>query len=260
MSEKTTPEFIGTRHSIKPGCGEKSAEGFFGLSEKGVELARARARELLERLQQAEDGTVFAFMGATEMERTKATIRVYEDEIRRIVTEDNIHDIDVFGESEYDHTQSIGDNVRNITAELASRADRKAFISFPLQMNEFKLKDRWQNPDQSWASEYAQKIFAENDYDNARVVEAWLQNQGHLDGLEGPNPQVVAEEQFAGIDRIKDFVGKLLPDRPVVVGFVGHTPNLEALNVYLQNGGRVDVEGFEKTGRKIFGETDIIES
>jgi phosphohistidine phosphatase SixA len=62
-----------------------------------------------------------------------------------------------------------------------------------------------------------------------------------------------------GLKRINGFITKFLQNRPVTIGFVGHTPNIEALAIYLANNGIVDLEGFEKIGGKSFAEADVMQ-
>ncbi len=263
MSEQFSeiPEFVGTRHSIKPNrnIGEKSAEGYFGLGEKGVELAKKRAGDILESLEASENGTVMAFIGATEADRTKATVRVYGDEASRLVAERNVPDVEVIGEGDWQNDLGFSENIQKISERISASPDKKYLLAFPLQMKEFRLAERWQNPDGSWASEYAEKIFRENGFDNKKVIEAWLTNQGQMDGLTGPNPKEVAEEELAGVRRAQGFVQKLLPNHPIKIGFVGHGPNIDALAIYLANNGEVNLEGFQKIGSRPFDETDMIE-
>ena len=46
-------------------------------------------------------------------------------------------------------------------------------------------------------------------------------------------------------------------DRPISIGMVGHSWNLDALATYLANDGKVTPEGFEKIGGKLIGETQL---
>jgi len=262
MSERFTPsESFVTRHSIQPNrkAGEKSAEQYFGISEAGVELAKKRARGMLESIKQAEEGTVLAFIGASEADRTKATIRIYGDELARLVDDEGNEDIQVLTQDDIDSEARMAQNIQHFADIINSNPKKKFVIATPLYLKELKLQDRWQNPNGHWASEYSKKIFEDNNYDNQAVLEEWLKNQGRLEGLVGPNPKTVAEEELAGLTRIKEFVAKFVPNRPIQTGFVGHTPNIEALAIYLANDGRVDTEGFEKIGGKSFSESEMIE-
>lgn len=263
MSEQfsQTPEFVGTRHSIKPDTrvGEKSAEGYFGLSERGVELARKRAGDILKSLEDSDNGTIMAFIGATEAERTKATVRVYGDEILKLTREKGNPNIEVISESDWQKELGFTENIQKIANKITNNPNTKYLLAFPLQMKEFRLQDRWQNPDGSWASEYAKGIFEESGFDNQKVIESWLVNQGKINNLTGPNPKEVAEEELAGVERARRFVEKLIPERPVKMGFVGHGPNIDALAIYLANNGIVDLKGFQKVGKEPFDETDMVE-
>jgi hypothetical protein len=263
MSERFSmpPESIGTRHSIRPNrqAGEKSDEKYFGLSERGVELAKERAADILSSLEDSEPGTVMAFIGATEADRTKATTRVYGDEISRLVQEQERQDIRVITEDVWKSDAGVSENVQSIAREVGDNPNTKYLLTLPLQMKEFRLQERWQNSDGSWANEYAKKLFEDNNFDNQKVIETWLSSQGELGDLRGPNPAEVAEEELSGLARAKDFITKLIPNRPIRVGFVGHGPNIDALAIYLANEGKVDLDGFRKIQSRPFGETDMID-
>src|SRR3990170_8423329 len=85
-----------TRHSIRPKEGDQESPDFEGVSEKGVELAKQRASEILESLEQSENGTVMFMGGTSEIARTKSTALIYGNEIRNIVLEQKRNDILVF--------------------------------------------------------------------------------------------------------------------------------------------------------------------
>ena len=55
-----------TRHSIKPTANDKESEKYKGLSHKGVDLARVRAKDIIQDMEEAEAGTVM-FLGGLQM-------------------------------------------------------------------------------------------------------------------------------------------------------------------------------------------------
>ncbi len=65
-------------------------------------------------------------------------------------------------------------------------------------------------------------------------------------GIEGPDPNKVAEEYLAGIDRLKKFAQKHIGDRPIVIGAVSHRLDLDAAAVKLIAG-----EVNEETARQV---------
>ncbi|MFH0854021.1 MAG: hypothetical protein V1891_00810 [bacterium] len=58
MPEKIGGEFFAARHTIKPKGEDKESLEYKGASEKGVELGRERAKEVLEILEKSNEGTV----------------------------------------------------------------------------------------------------------------------------------------------------------------------------------------------------------
>ena len=254
-------DIYGTRHSSQANgrTNEESVEGYFELSEKGVELAKKRAGEILESLIQSEDGAVLAFIGASEAERTKSTIKVYSDEISRIIKDNEIPNVEVIDNHSFDEQAGITENIEKIANQINSQIERKFLVACPLFIKELRLQNRWQNKDKRWSSEYAEELFAKNNFNNQEILKEWLTNQGVNGDLKGPNPKELAEEELEGLRRINDFITKYVPNRPVTIGFVGHTPNIEALAIYLANDGIVNMEGFEKIGGKPFAETEVIQ-
>jgi hypothetical protein len=122
----------------------------------------------------------------------------------------------------------------------------------PLFIKQFKIGgDRWQNEDGSWASEYAEHLFKNANFDIQKIVEQL--NKDYRIGIEGAiNPEDLAKEQLVGIKRLQEFISKIFPGRDIVVGFVGHSPNLEILAQYLAKG--------EETGLQVaFPETGIMQ-
>jgi hypothetical protein len=254
-------DIYGTRHSLQTNrrIGENSVEGYSELSEKGVELAKKRASEILETLVQSEEGSVLAFIGASEAERTKSTIKVYGDEISRIIDDNKVPNVEVIDSRSFDEQAGVTEDIERIAKEINSQAKKKFLIACPLYIKELGLQNRWQNKDGSWSSEYAEKLFTENNFDNQEILREWLADQGEIGDLKGPNPKELAEEELEGLKRINGFIAKFIQNRPVTIGFVGHTPNIEALAIYLANEGIVDLEGFEKIGGKSFAEADVMQ-
>jgi hypothetical protein len=228
MNEKFIPDIIGTRHSLQAETrkNEKSSVEYFGLSESGVELAKQRASEILESLIQSKEGSLIAFVGSSETDRTKSTIRAYGDEISRLIKDKEISDIEVMDDSSFDTQAGVTENIQTLAEKVNSQPDKKFFIACPLFIKEMRLQDRWQNQDQNWSSEYAKELFTHNNFDNQKILTEWLLNQGIMGNLQGPNPKKVAEEEVDGIKRINTFISRFIKDRPITVGFVGHSPNI----------------------------------
>jgi phosphohistidine phosphatase SixA len=106
----------------------------------------------------------------------------------------------------------------------------------PLFIKQFKIGgDRWQNEDGAWSSEYAERLFKNANFDIQKIVEQL--NTEYRIGVEGAiNPEDLAKEQLAGIQRLQGFISKIFPGRDIVIGLVGHSPNLEILAQYLAEG------------------------
>jgi len=56
----------------------------------------------------------------------------------------------------------------------------------------------------------------------------------------------VAEDYMHGLQRLRSFVQKNAPGRPIVVGEVGHQWDMDAMVTYLGNRRAVNYEGYKK--------------
>lgn len=258
--EKYSDEFFAARHSIKPKGEDVESEQYPGISEKGVELARKKAMEVLKFLDASKEGTVMFIGGASDLIRTKSTAHVFGDEIKKIAQEHNRNDLLVLTEEDIvaGKEEGYSKKIKKLINQINNNPDKKVVISFPLFLKEFSLGfDKWMDKNGK-LTPFAEKLLQRNNNDDRESFKDWIQNKGIIDDLRGPNPIEVAQEQLKGIERLKKFISKYLPDRSSIVGSVGHGWNLDALAVYLANNGKIDLEGFKKIGGDAMSETQMI--
>ncbi|MFA6428439.1 MAG: hypothetical protein WCW02_02735 [Candidatus Buchananbacteria bacterium] len=251
-------KFFATRHSIKPKGEDLPSQKYQGISEKGVELAKERATELLADLQQEKPGTVMLLGAVSNQIRTKSTAEVYGDELKDLVEQKGIIDVMVFDRNDFDTKEGQNKKVDWLVKQIQDNADKKVMIDFPMFIKEFALNNNTWFTKEGNLTAYAAKLLEKNNNDEQAALRDWLDNQGQLDNLVGPKPQEIAEKQLQGIKRLSDFVHKFLPDREVIIGAVGHSWNLDVLAVYLGNKGKVDVKGYDKLGGQMITETQPI--
>lgn len=247
------------RHSKKPKGEDLESAQYKGISEKGVEMSKEKAEELLERLEQSADGTVMFIGGNSDMIRTKSTAKVYGDEMKKLVKESGDDNTMVLTEEDIrDEKNGVRGTIRKVQKLINSNPDKKFLIDFPLILNEFKMgKGRWMKDGDY--SPFTKKLLERNNNDEVACVKDWFANEGKIDDLEGPNPTEIAESHIAGIERLSEFAKKQISDRPIIIGMAGHSWNLDAVATYLANGGKVTPEGFEKTGGKMIAENQSVE-
>lgn len=257
--------FLG-RHSIKPDKktpGDPESKEYKGITEKGVELSRKKAKEILEFLDNAKEGTIMFIGGSSDQIRTKSTARVYGDEIKNVVREEGREDVLVLTKEDFSEISKDKDGngrgftkiIENLQKIVSENKDKKILIDFPLFLNELGM-DQWMD-DEGGFSEYTLKLLAENNNNHTEAVRSWIKNEGKLGNLQGPNPTEVASDHIKGIERLREFAKKYAQDRPVIIGATGHSWNLDALAAYLANNGVVNEEGFEKAGGKMIGESEM---
>lgn len=138
--------------------------------------------------------------------------------------------------------------VQEVIKKIEENPNKKIVVEFPLFIKEFAMGGRWADKKTGEYTDYTNALLAKYNKDDDKCLRGWIESEGHLDGLTGPNPTDVAKEHLQGAKRLHEFAEKYVKNRPVVVGSVGHSWNLDALAVYLANDGKVDLEGLEKVG------------
>ncbi len=246
-----------TRHSMRPDEGDSRSSDFEDISEKGVELARQRAKDILELLEQSEDGTVMFIGGISEIERTRSTATIYGDEIQNIVSKDKRDDILVLLPGDLEKIEGYSKKINYLVDQITSNPNKKIVIDFPIFIKEFSFVGDFTTKEGGWTP-YAQEMFRLNGDDDEKFLRGWLDNQGVIGDLKGPNPKEIAEKQLKGLERLREFVKKYSLDRSLIIGSVGHSWNLDALAIYLANKGEVTIEAFDKMRAKMIGETEMI--
>ncbi|MFA5967271.1 MAG: hypothetical protein WC805_02025 [Patescibacteria group bacterium] len=243
-NERFVPEtdFVMARHSKK---GKDSTE-YEGLSNEGVELAKQEASKWLGLLDNAEEGTVMWLGGASEQIRTKSTIRALTEEINNILSQRENNNIELIANDSIDFEKGFNKAIEELSEKINSSPDKKFIISAPLFIKEFSgEKNRWIGKDNEPIA-YYNELSKKCDGNEKEMLKEWLNNQGHLDGLEGPSPAQVAEEHLYGIKRLSDLAKEYIPNNPLIIGGVGQSVGLDALAIYLANDGKVNLEGYEK--------------
>jgi len=255
-------DFFAARHTIKPKGDDQESAEYKGASEKGVELGKERAKEVLRLLENAKDGTVVFISGASEAIRTKSLGNILGDEMKRIVQEEGRDDMIVMtpediAPKEFKNSKGYTDMVRETTEKIEANPDKKIIVEFPMFLKQFALgRERWVDENGNF-TEYTQSVLAKHNNDQTEALKDWIKNEGQLGELKGPNPTKVAEEHLEGIKRLQEFAQRHIPDRPLIIGAAGHSWNLDALAVYLANKGKVDIEGFEKVGGEMIKDAEL---
>lgn len=246
-----------TRHSMRPKEGDQESPDFEGVSEKGVELAKQRAREILKSLEQSENGTIMFMGGTSEIARTKSTALIYGNEMRDILLEEERDDILIFTLEDLKDINGYSNKVGFLVKKIADNPEKKIVIDFPLFIKEFSFVGDFTTEEGKW-TQYLREMLKRCGSDSEKFLRDWLDNQGVIGGLKGPNPKEIAEKQLAGLNRLREFVEKYISGRPLVIGSVGHSWSLDALAVYLANKGEVTAEAFDKMKAKMIGEAEMI--
>lgn len=246
-----------TRHSTRPKEDDPESSDFEDISKGGVELAKQRAREILESLERSENGTIMFIGGTSEIARTKSTALIYGNEIRNIVSEQRREDILVFMPEDLRKIEGYSNKLNYLVEQITVNPEKKIVIVFPMFIKEFSFVGDFTTKEGKWA-QYTHELLKRSGGDSERALRDWLDNQGVIGDLKGPNPKEIAEKQLTGLNRLREFAEKYISGRPLIIGSVGHSWSLDALAVYLANKGEVTAEAFDKMKAKMIGETGMI--
>lgn len=256
MKNKKEGGFI-TRHSLKPGKGQESAEGFPGITEEGVELAAERARSLYEEIKNLPEGAVVLVGGVSKEVRTRSTMLSYINEIKELSGGDE--GVDFVSSEEISvgtKEEGFSGTVKKITEMAESNPENKLIVDLPLMLKQLMDKG-WFNQDGS-PTEYTKKLLGSGLPLN-EMEKQWFADKGILDGEQvGPNPEEVAKNLLKGMERLQNFAKKYLSERPVRVLMVGHSFELDALIMYLKGNGDVNVAEYDEVLGDIINETEVI--
>ena len=253
-------EAMAMRHSLKPKGDIPESEEYPGISEPGVELTKSKTPEVIKILEEEKEGTIMFLGGASEAIRTKSTERVIGDEAKRILEKEGREDIIVLTSKDAENAnmekgyKEFLNGFREFAEKIKDNPDKKVLIDAPLFLKEFAL-DPWMKNGEM--RPYTKALLEKNGNNELEAVKDWISNEGVIGDLKGPNPTEMAENHIKGLERLKEFAEKIMPGRHIVVSMVGHSWSLDALITYLANDGKVDLEGFEKVGGKMIGETQI---
>lgn len=246
-----------TRHSMRSKERDQETSDFEGVSEKGVELAKQRAREILESLEQSERGAIMFMGGTSEIPRTKSTALIYGNEMRDVISEQKRDDILIFTPEDLENINGYSNKVGFLVKKIVDNPEKKIVINFPLFIKEFSFAGDFTNEEGKW-TQYTQEMLKRSGGDSEKFLRDWIDNQGVIGDLKGPNPKEIAEKQLAGLNRLREFVEEYIFGRPLIIGSVGHSWSLDALAVYLASKGEVTAEAFDKMKTKMIGETGMI--
>lgn len=252
-------KFLVTRHSLEAEEWGPESKEYPGLSEKGVELAQERAKEISEIIEKSDPGTIVFVSGISTRIRTRSTATIYGEALKE--TYKDREDVLVFDkkdlEEKFRKGKGIKSTIEKIAKEIKENPDKKIVLTYPLFLRNF-LTDRWSDKQGNF-NKVATKLLKRNNYDKDDVIRDWFKHRTNINGLKAPDPKEVAKDYLEGLRRLKEFVKKQVPDRPIIIGAVGHGWDIDALVTYLANKGEISLEGFEKVRGKMVKETELAE-
>ena len=242
-------EFFATRHSLKVGEGDKESKKYPGLVyPEGEELGKERARhDIAIMIEQAPAEAVILIGGASNQIRTKSTAQLYGDNLKELFKDRN--DVAVITRDEMTEIMSSGNKKESYRNIFENNFGKKIVIDFPMYLKELPL---------------AQWILDLPERENPEAIKEWLiKGTGMVNekGESAPDPEEVAKNQIKALEKLKIFVEQYAKGRPLVIGAVGHSWNLDALLAYLASNKKgIDAKAYEKICQGEIGirETQLI--
>lgn len=243
---KETDTFLVGRHSIKPREEDKESERYVGISKKGVELAADRVYDdMIRTIMDAESSSIIFFGGTSGAERTKSTAEVYGDALKDALSHHD-REYKVLTREEIENMKEGDSKVINKISEIIEENPySKIIIDYPLFLKEMDL-DRNGIHQDGKLSPYFEELFARNNNDDVAAFRDWIITNGEIGELHGVKPEESAKRYINAMERLRAFAKKYAQGRPLVIGLVGHSWELDALFIYLANNGKIDLDGFEE--------------
>ena len=241
-----------TRHS-KSGKGVESSPG---LSEQGVDMARERAKTIVELIKNSEKGSVVFYGGVTNAPRTRSTMEFYTDETEKILNENNEDVSFIKKEDIKEKADQLGylETAKKIALKINKSPDQKVVIELPLFLKEFSMERYLCEEDGKTVKPEWQKLLDKHGNNYTEMIKEWFNDSEITKSI---NPEEMAKGCMDGMQRIADFSKRFFPNRPIKIGLVGHSFLIDVLLAYISNDRKISVEGFEKIGGDVVKETEL---
>jgi len=245
-------EYWVTRHS-KSG---KDVEAFPGLSQQGVEMARERAKTIVELIENSQKGSLILYGGVTSEPRTRSTTELYADEAERILKEhgETVRFIKKEDIKELADQSGYLKTANEITTQINAVPEEKVVIELPLFLKEFSMEKYLYEEDGETVKPEWQKLLDQHGKNYTAAIEDWFSDPELSKTID---PEEMARGCMKAMQRLESFARKFFPDRPVKIGFVGHSFLIDALLTYIANDGKISSDGFKKIGGEVVKETEL---
>ncbi len=254
-SKKENADAFITRHSIPSGGENKESAEYPGITEAGVDLARERAMELKQLIEKTEQSSVIFLGGSSDSIRTKSTAEVYGDELKKVLAENP--NILVFDKADIEQIKQDGGKFLSyVLKQIEENQDKKIVVIAPLVLKELSLNE-WVTTEGSYIPYFAQ-LMKRNNNNRFEAAKEWYRTDGKLGEFIGPTPKEVAERYLKAISRLRKFAENKIGGRPLTIGMVGHSFEIDALLVYLASNGNPTPEMFDQISEGTFiNETEL---
>jgi len=254
MNENKMEYFV-TRHS-KSG---KDVESSPGLSEQGVELAKERALAIAGLIQNSEAGSVILLGGVSSTPRTRSTMELYTEEVKKILIENKESDVRfIMQEDIKEEANKPGSGYLKTANEIASQInsspEQKVVVELPLFLKEFSMEKYLLEEDGETVKPKWQALLDKHGKNYSEAIKDWFSDTELRASI---NPEEMAKDVLSGMQRLADFSKRFIQGRPMKIGFVGHSFLIDALLTYIADDGKVSTEGFEKIGGEVVCETEL---
>lgn len=219
-------------------------------------MAKGRAKAIVELIRNSKSGSVILFGGVTSAERTRSTMDLYASETEKILTEESA-DVSFLKAEEIKalaNESGYSSAAKDLVSKINLMPEQKVVIELPLFLKEFSMEKYLYEEDGVTVKQGWEELLAKHGKNYSEAVKDWLSDPLLSKSV---NPEEMARGCMEGMRRLADFAQRFLPDRPITIGFVGHSFLIDVLLTYVANAGKVTTEGFEKLGGDIVNETEL---
>lgn len=235
------------RHSIKPDSAEGGQESplYPGISERGVELAAAKAKEVFEIIKQAPPNVVVFIGAVSEMPRARSTAQALADNLEQLSKADDSSTVFI---SRSTITTEIANPDRTalgfVRTTINNHPTSRVIVDFPLFLKQLSLEKSG-----LLDSEIDKLLDESGDQDEIAAVRKWVASWNRTGDLLGPNPTEVARQYSRAIERMFLIAKKIIPERQFLPLVVGHSWAIDVFLGYLAAGKIINLEAFDDVTR-----------
>lgn len=234
------------------------SEKYKGITESGLEKIKENTEKIRQMIDNASPNAVVNIGGSSEEDRTRSTADAIGDYLSESYSEDpntitiTRHQITIQKES-----GEMPDTISYITHQIENNPDKRIIISYPLFLKEFSIRPHFRDQNTGKTTDLTNDLYKAAQENEQAATHILMGGEGSQNIDFPVSPQQLADKQKKGLQRLREFSRRFIKDREIIIGFVGHAWDLDALASDLANQGQADYEGFIKSGGQEIEQAEV---